>query len=94
MCRHEPLLSGTTDADEKFPDRITAYTIDGDLFEGVFTTDLTLAEIKTLRAVQTRQGRDPNYDGEFEVCRYACACPVPCCALYISCWTFCEKEEV
>lgn len=68
MCRHEPLLSGTTDADEKFPDMITVYTIDGDIFEGVFTTDLTLAEIKTLRAVQSNEQRDPQYDGQFEVC--------------------------
>eukprot|EP00892_Ulva_mutabilis_P008511 jgi/Ulvmu1/6031/UM027_0006.1 len=67
ICRHEPLLSGTTDADAKFPDRITAYTIDGDLYEGVFSTDLTLAEIKTLRAVQPREGRDPNYDGQFTI---------------------------
>ena len=28
VCRHEPLLSGTTNADELFPERITSYDID------------------------------------------------------------------
>ena len=67
MCRHEPLLSGTTDANAKFPDRVTSYTIDGEVYQGVFSTDLTLQEIKTLRAVQARGARDPNHNGKFEV---------------------------
>jgi hypothetical protein len=67
ICRHEPLLSGTTDADLKFPERITNYTIDGELIEGVFACDLTLEEIKTLRAVQSNTLRDPQYNGLFEV---------------------------
>jgi hypothetical protein len=67
ICRHEPLLSGTTDADLKFPERITNYTIDGELIEGVFACDLTLEEIKTLRAVQSNALRDPQYNGLFEV---------------------------
>ena len=66
MCRHEPLLSGTTDADAKFPDRVTSYTIDGEVYEGVFSTDLTLAEIKTLRAVQSNEQRDPQHDGQYQ----------------------------
>ena len=67
MCRHEPLLSGTTDANAKFPDRITSYTIDGEVYEGVFSTELTLQEIKTLRAVQSNEQRDPQFNGLYEV---------------------------
>ena len=69
ICRHEPLLSGTTDADDKFPERITTYTVDGEDMTGVFSTDLTLAEVKTLRARQPNALRDPNYDGQFKVRR-------------------------
>jgi hypothetical protein len=29
ICRHEPLLSNTTNADELFPDRITTYVRPG-----------------------------------------------------------------
>jgi glycerophosphoryl diester phosphodiesterase len=61
-------LSGTTDADEKFPELVTTYSIDGEDFTGVFSTDLTLAQIKTLRAKQALEFRDHNYDGMFEVC--------------------------
>jgi hypothetical protein len=78
VCRHEPLLSNTTDADEKFPDRRTSYTIDGEVFEGVFSVDLTLAEIKTLRARQSNNQRDSQYDGQFEV-----RCP---CSQHSTAW--------
>lgn len=66
FCRHEPLLSDTTDADEKFPERATTYTIDGVDYTGVFSVDLTSAEMKTLRAVQPNELRDPKWDGQFE----------------------------
>ncbi|KAG2491260.1 hypothetical protein HYH03_010466 [Edaphochlamys debaryana] len=67
VCRHEPLLSGTTDADQKFPDRIRSYIVDGYNWTGVFSTDLTLAEVKTLRAKQQFAERDQSYNGQFEV---------------------------
>jgi hypothetical protein len=67
ICRHEPLLSGTTDADEKFPEKKTKYTIDGEEYDGVFSVDLTLKQIKTLRAIQPNALRDPNYNGTFKV---------------------------
>jgi hypothetical protein len=67
ICRHEPLLSDTTDADDKFGDRATTYLIDEVEYTGVFSTDLTLEEVKTLRAVQPNELRDPKYDGMFEV---------------------------
>ncbi len=34
---------------------------------GVFTTDLTLAEVKTLRARQQFPERDQSYNGRFQV---------------------------
>lgn len=67
ICRHEPDLNDTTDAFSKFPDLLTTYIIDGEEFEGIFSTDMTLEEVKTLRAVQSREYRDPNFDGMFEV---------------------------
>jgi hypothetical protein len=67
ICRHEPLLSNTTNADDVFPDRKKNYTIDGTEYAGVFSVDLTLAEIKTLKARQRVYFRDPNYDDQFEV---------------------------
>jgi hypothetical protein len=74
VCRHEPLLSGSTDADLKFPERYTSHIIDGKRYDGVFAHDLTLEEIKTLRAVQTNDLRDPQYNGLFEVsfCDFVC----------------------
>ena len=33
VCRHEPLLSGTTNADELFHDRATTYDIDQQKYE-------------------------------------------------------------
>jgi hypothetical protein len=47
------------------------YTIDGEDFEGVFSVDLTLKEVRTLRAVQPNALRDPNYNGTFKVRRLA-----------------------
>ena len=67
ICRHEPLLSNTTNADDVFADRVTNYTIDGAEYSGVFSVDLTLAEVRTLRARQRLYFRDPNYDDLFKV---------------------------
>jgi glycerophosphoryl diester phosphodiesterase len=69
ICRHEPLLSNTTNADEKFPDRKRKYIIDGEEFEGVFSVDLTLAEVKTLRARQPSKKRDPSFNDLYQVRR-------------------------
>lgn len=52
VCRHEPNIANTTDAAQKFPNMIRNYTVDGVKEEGVFTNDLTLAQIKTLTAKQ------------------------------------------
>ncbi|KAG2435711.1 hypothetical protein HXX76_006909 [Chlamydomonas incerta] len=67
VCRHEPLVSGTTDADAKFPNLIKSIIIDGANYTGVFTTDLTLAEVKTLRCKQPIADRDQSFNGLFAI---------------------------
>ncbi|WP_351227619.1 glycerophosphodiester phosphodiesterase family protein [Streptomyces sp. NPDC002133] len=54
VVRHENEISGTTDiaAHAEFADRRTTKTIDGRAVTGWFTEDFTLAELKTLRAVE------------------------------------------
>lgn len=67
VARHENEIGGTTDAPEKFPNRKTTKTVDGQAITGWFTEDLTLAEIKTLRAKERLAFRSHDYDGRFEV---------------------------
>jgi glycerophosphoryl diester phosphodiesterase len=52
VARHETEISGTTDvaARSEFADRRTVKEIDGTTYDGWFTEDFTLAELKTLRA--------------------------------------------
>jgi glycerophosphoryl diester phosphodiesterase len=54
VARHENEISGTTDVAEhpEFAGRQTTKTIDGQEITGWFTEDFTLAELKTLRAVE------------------------------------------
>jgi glycerophosphoryl diester phosphodiesterase len=67
ICRHEPNLNSTTDAWQHFQDRAATYTIDGEAVSGVFAADLTLAEVKQLRAKQRWEFRDHSHDGTFEI---------------------------
>lgn len=67
IARHEPMLGGTTDVATKFPARKTKKTVDGVETEDWFASDFTLAEIKTLRAIQARSGRSTAYDGQFQI---------------------------
>jgi glycerophosphoryl diester phosphodiesterase len=69
VARHEPVIGGTTDVSMRpeFAARRTTKVIDGVTYaDNWFAEDFTLAELKTLRAKQTR-GRDPSYDGLYEV---------------------------
>jgi glycerophosphoryl diester phosphodiesterase len=72
VCRHEPEIGGTTDvaSHPEFASRRTTRTIDGTSTTGWFTDDFTLAELKTLRAVerlpQVRQ-RSTIYNGRWEI---------------------------
>ncbi|MFF7216263.1 glycerophosphodiester phosphodiesterase [Streptomyces sp. NPDC008238] len=72
VCRHEPEIGGTTDVADhpEFASRRTTKTIDGVATTGWFTEDFTLAELKTLRAVErlpAQRQRNTLYNGHFEV---------------------------
>ena len=68
IARHEPLLDDTTNVAEVFgPERMSTKILDGVEITGYFAEDFTLAEIKQLRAVQSRDFRDPAFDGLFEI---------------------------
>jgi glycerophosphoryl diester phosphodiesterase len=67
IARHENEISGTTDVAQRFPDRKTTKTVDGQAMTGWFTEDFTLAEIKTLRAKERLAFRSHEFDGRFEV---------------------------
>lgn len=66
ICRHDRFLSTTTDVADRpeFADRRrTQVTSDGPR-EDWWAEDFTLAEIRTLRAVQPYPGRSRAYDGQ------------------------------
>ncbi|WP_369245294.1 glycerophosphodiester phosphodiesterase [Streptomyces sp. R41] len=72
VCRHEPEIGGTTDvsAHPEFADRKTTKTLDGVATTGWFTEDFTLAELKTLRAVERIPANRPHntlYNGRWEI---------------------------
>lgn len=69
VARHENEISGTTDvaARAEFAGRKRVQTIDGERFEGWFTEDFTLAELKTLRAKERLPQLRPQnmaFDGQ------------------------------
>ena len=72
VIRHENEISSTTDvtAHPEFADRRTTRHIDGEPLTGWFTEDFTVAELKSLRAVERRPDLRPasaRYDGRYEV---------------------------
>lgn len=72
VARHENEISGTTNVADKseFADRKTTKTIDGREYEGWFTEDFTLAELKTLRAKERLpelRRSNMEFDGQFEI---------------------------
>jgi glycerophosphoryl diester phosphodiesterase len=69
VCRHEPNIVATTNVADhlEFADRLKNVTLDGILTEGYWVSDFTLAEIKTLRAIQPLSERDQGYNGQFEI---------------------------
>lgn len=67
VARHENEIGGTTDVAVRFPDRKTTKTIDGRAVTGWFTEDLTLAELRTLRARERLAFRSHDFDGRFPV---------------------------
>ncbi|MFE0255287.1 glycerophosphodiester phosphodiesterase family protein [Streptomyces sp. NPDC059010] len=72
VVRHENEISQTTDvaSHPEFADRRTTRTVDGRPVTGWFTEDFTLAELKTLRAVERLplvRNRNTVFDGREEV---------------------------
>ncbi|AEV86242.1 glycerophosphoryl diester phosphodiesterase [Actinoplanes sp. SE50] len=72
VCRHEPEIGGTTNvaSHPEFADRKRTIVLDGVSVTGWWTQDFTLAELKTLRAVERLPGvRQHNtlFDSRFEV---------------------------
>jgi len=72
ICRHEPVLSGTTNVASiaKFADRKTTRTIDGvEYKDDFFAQDFTSKEIEELRAIQplSSVGRSTAFDGLFKI---------------------------
>ncbi|MFD0313807.1 glycerophosphodiester phosphodiesterase [Streptomyces flavalbus] len=72
VCRHEPEIGGTTDVADhpEFADRKKTTTLDGTPVTGWFAEDFTLAELKTLRAVERVPANRPHntlYDGRWEI---------------------------
>jgi len=69
IARHEPNIKDTTDVSShpEFASRRRTAIIDGAQDEGWFASDFTLAEIKTLRAVQPLNERPQQFNGRFQI---------------------------
>jgi glycerophosphoryl diester phosphodiesterase len=69
IARHEPNITSTTDvaSHPEFASRQTTKMVDGVAETGFFASDFTLAEIKTLRAVQPLAERPQQFNGRFRI---------------------------
>ncbi|QTN26803.1 glycerophosphodiester phosphodiesterase [Rhodoferax sp. AJA081-3] len=69
IARHEPNITGTTDVATRpeFAARKTTRMVDGVSETGWFAGDFTLAEIKTLRALQPLAERDQSHNGKYQI---------------------------
>ncbi|MGI5453212.1 glycerophosphodiester phosphodiesterase [Streptomyces sp. CA-249302] len=72
VCRHEPEIGGTTNVADhpEFAGRKTTKVLDGVSTTGWFTEDFTLAELKTLRAIERIPANRPHntlYNGRWEI---------------------------
>jgi len=69
VARHEPNITSTTDVGThpEFAGRKRKMMVDGVEEEGWFASDFTLAEIKTLRAVQPLAERPQQFNGRFQI---------------------------
>lgn len=75
VTRHEPEIGGTTDVASRpeFADRRTTRTVDGEVHTGWFVDDFTLAELRTLRAVERLPHVRRNntiYDGHYGIATF------------------------
>jgi glycerophosphoryl diester phosphodiesterase len=70
VARHEPNIAATTDVAQhpEFADRKRSVSIDGGApEEGWFVSDFTLAELRTLHAVQPFPDRPQRFNGKFRI---------------------------
>ena len=69
ITRHEPNIKTTTDvaSHPEFASRRRTAIVDGAEDEGWFASDFTLAEIKTLRAIQPLPERPQQFNGRFQI---------------------------
>lgn len=72
VARHDNELGLTTDVAQRpeFADRKRTQSVDGRRLEGWFSEDFTLAELKTLRAIERIPQQRPDntrFDGQFEI---------------------------
>ncbi|NBH01681.1 glycerophosphodiester phosphodiesterase [Amycolatopsis sp. SID8362] len=75
VARHEPEIGGTTDvaSHPEFANRKKTVVLDGVSTTGWFTQDFTLAELKTLRAVERIPANRPHntlYNGRYQIASY------------------------
>ena len=69
IARHEPNITATTDVRQhpEFATRETTKVVDGVAERGWFASDFTLAEIRTLGAVQPLPERPQRFNGRFRI---------------------------
>ncbi len=69
ICRHEPMLSGTTNVADisSFASRKRVVEVDGEEYNDWFAFDFTLEEIKTLYAKQPSAERPQQYNGMYRI---------------------------
>lgn len=69
VARHEPNITATTDVAQhpEFAARKRTAVVDGFTEQGWFVSDFTLAELRTLRAVQPLPERPQRFNGKFRI---------------------------
>ena len=67
VVRHEHRLDETTDVAERFPQFRTTKRVGSDTATGWFVEDLTLAQVRMLRARERLPTRSHAYDGQFGI---------------------------
>jgi len=69
IARHDPNLAFSTDVAQRpeFAARKRTLSVDGELQEGWFASDFTLAEIKTLGGVSTDAERPQQFNGQYKI---------------------------
>ncbi len=69
IARHDPNLAFSTDVAQhpEFAARKRTLSVDGELQEGWFASDFTLAEIKTLGGVSTDAERPQQFNGQYKI---------------------------